>query len=112
MTCQESESRPAGNGPASKSLSDSNLSVRVQTDIAGLTPEQSRILHNWIADANSKPAERLAYVAVVEIAEGKYRRRPYLTLAAAQRAVDRAEARGVTASVTLCELVPVRGDVE
>ncbi|MGI8445961.1 MAG: hypothetical protein ACR2MP_02000 [Streptosporangiaceae bacterium] len=77
-----------------------------------MTPEQSRILHNWIADANHVPAERLAYVALVEVADGKYRRRTYLTLAAAQRAMERAESRGVAASVTLCELVPVRGDSE
>lgn len=91
-------SRPAKAAPEVIAATDTSM-----------TPEQSRILHNWIADVNCVPAERLAYVAVVEVAEGKYRRRTYLTLAAAQRAVERAEARGVAASVTLCELVPVVG---
>lgn len=84
-----------------------NLSLASPPDIPGLTPAESRILHNWIADANGVPARRIAYVAVVEIADGKYRRRPYLTLAGAQAAVERAEARGVTARVTLCELRPI-----
>ena len=74
-----------------------------------MTPEQSRNLHNWLADAYNVTSKRIAYVAVVEIADGKYRRRPYLTLAAAQAAVDRAEARGVQARVTLCELRPIGG---
>jgi hypothetical protein len=54
-------------------------------------------------------ADRLAYVAIVEIADAKYRRRPYLTLAAAQAAVERAEARGVRAKVGLFEIVPLGG---
>lgn len=96
----EKRNRPADEPGGSKVIAATTSSM---------TPEQSRILHNWIADANHVPADRLAYVAVVEVAEGKYRRRPYLTLAAAQNAVERAEARGVAASVTLCELVPVVG---
>ena len=94
-------------GPVSMATDSS--SIAPNTDGSCLT--SGLPLHRWLADASNVPAERLAYVAVVEIAEGKYRRRPYLTLAAAQRAVERAEARGVTATVTLCELVPVRGEV-
>lgn len=108
MRPRESDSRPVDNGPATKSLGSETEST-ARTDI-GLTPEQSRILHNWIADANHVRADRLAYVAVVEIAEGKYRSRTYLTLAAAQNAVERAETRGIDARVYLAELRPV-GDL-
>lgn len=39
--------------------------------------------------------------------DGHHRRRPYLSLAAAQRAAERAVAAGHNAVVVLCELVPV-----
>lgn len=84
-----------------------NPSLASPAAIHGMTPEQARI--NWIADVNGLAAHRIAFVAVVEVAEGKYRRRPYLTLAGAQNAVERAEARGVDARIMLCELVPVVG---
>jgi hypothetical protein len=77
--------------------------------IFGLTAEQSQLVHLYLANAYSLPPSRLAYVAVVEIAEGKYRRRPYLSLAAAQAAVERAEKRGVAARLALCELRPLGG---
>lgn len=46
-------------------------------------------------------------VVVVETPNGKYRRRAYLTLASAQRAVVRAELAGYTASIVLARLEPV-----
>ena len=48
-------------------------------------------------------------VVVVETPGGKYRRRAFLTLASAERAVRRAEDAGHTASVVLARLEPVAG---
>lgn len=50
---------------------------------------------------------RGALVVVVETPGGKYRRRTYLTLASAERALRRAEQAGHCASVVLARLVPV-----
>lgn len=50
-----------------------------------------------------------AYVAVVQTAHGKHRRRVFLTLSSASRAVDRAIEAGHAAEVVLCRLVPVTG---
>ncbi|PYI39800.1 hypothetical protein CVS30_03835 [Arthrobacter psychrolactophilus] len=54
------------------------------------------------------------YVAVVQVrgtdAAPKYRRRVLFNLPSAQRAVDRATAAGLDASVILCQLIPAGGD--
>lgn len=52
-----------------------------------------------------------ALVALVQDKRGRYRRRVFLTLASAERAVDHARARGVDAQVVLVQLVPIGGDV-
>lgn len=107
MTSTNSEGRPAGTEPASKTL---NLDADSLTRFPGLTSEQSQVIHNWLADSYGVANERLAFVAIVEIADGKYRRRPYLTLAGAQAATERAEARGSAAKVGLFELRPLGRD--
>ncbi len=48
-----------------------------------------------------------AFVVMVEVTRGKYRRRCYLTLKAAENAARRATARGETATVYLSELKPL-----
>ena len=48
-----------------------------------------------------------ALVVLVYTPNGVVRRRVFLTVAAAQRAADRAEARGDRVRVELCKLVPV-----
>ena len=48
-------------------------------------------------------------VLVVQTGADQYRRRVFLSLAAAQRAAARAEAKGHDAHVILCRLVPVTG---
>lgn len=50
-----------------------------------------------------------AIVVLVQDKAGRYRRRVFLTLASAERAVDQAAARGVDAQVVLCRLTPVEG---
>ncbi len=80
-------------------------SIAPRTDLAGLTPVQSQILDSWIADVNDVPAERLAYVALVEVAQGnsgggRTSRSPLLSGPSSGP-----RARGVATSVTLCELV-------
>ena len=47
------------------------------------------------------------YVVVVEDERGHARRRTYLSLSAAQHAVERAQDRGHEAQVVLCQLQPV-----
>ncbi|WP_043537119.1 hypothetical protein [Actinomyces polynesiensis] len=47
------------------------------------------------------------FVAVVEDERGHLRRRTYLSLSAAQHAVERAQDRGHDAQVVLCQLAPV-----
>lgn len=54
------------------------------------------------------------HVIVVQIrgndAAPRYRRRVLFNLPAAQRAVDRATAQGLDASIILCQLIPVAGE--
>ncbi len=59
--------------------------------------------------AEHRQQVRGTLVVVVETPGGKYRRRAFLTLASAQRAVARAEAAGHRASVVLARLEPVEG---
>lgn len=47
------------------------------------------------------------YALAVETGNGRYRRRLFLTLAAAENAVARARARGQYAEVVLVRMVPV-----
>jgi len=90
-------------------MAATSTSIAGHCDISGLTHDQSRILHNWIADANGVPADRLALVAVVETTNGHCRRRVLLSLEAAHRALERANDRGLDARVVLCELIPLDG---
>lgn len=48
-----------------------------------------------------------AFVVVVKVTGGKYRRRTFLTVASAQRAADNARALGHTATIYLSELRPL-----
>ncbi|MEU4287801.1 hypothetical protein AB0E63_06230 [Kribbella sp. NPDC026596] len=48
-----------------------------------------------------------AFVLVVEVTGGKYRRRCFLTAASAERAAGKATARGENATVYLAELKPL-----
>lgn len=50
-----------------------------------------------------------AFVAVVESSHGTPRRRVFLTLAAAEKAILRARMAGHRANVVLCNLLPVSG---
>ncbi|WP_425308747.1 hypothetical protein AADG42_08300 [Ammonicoccus fulvus] len=47
------------------------------------------------------------FVAVVEVADGRYHRRVFLTLKAAEAAVRKARARGQSARIVLAELRPL-----
>lgn len=54
------------------------------------------------------------YVAVIQVKHDgptpRYRRRVVMSLATAQRAVDRAHMDGKDAHIVLCKLVPMGGD--
>ena len=62
-----------------------------------------------VTDSPHGSQVRGTLVVVVETAAGKYRRRAFLTLASAQRAVERAETAGHPASMVLARLEPVAG---
>lgn len=53
------------------------------------------------------------YVAVTQVAgdSERHRRRVYFNLPSAQRIVDRATEKGLDASIVLCKLVPVDGEL-
>ena len=51
-------------------------------------------------------AAAAGYAVLVETGEGRYRRRLFLTLASAERAVNRARARGRYAYLVLVTLTP------
>lgn len=91
MRSQESDSRPAGNGPASKSLGNVTDST-AHTD----STERTRRVVAEVKDA----------YAVVVIGKVK-RRHVFFGLPAAQKAVDRAHARGDFADLVLVRLTPV-----
>lgn len=56
------------------------------------------------------------YVAVIQIrgtnVEPRYRRRVYMNLPAANKAIARARMDGLDASIVLCELAPVDGELD
>lgn len=49
------------------------------------------------------------YVIVVETRSGNFTRRPYMSLSSAEKAVKRAQARGVYATIRLLACTPVPG---
>lgn len=55
----------------------------------------------------SDSVANLAYVVIVSTSDDRARRRPYLSLHSAERAVERAESRGHAAALHLCQLIPV-----
>ncbi|WP_432504305.1 hypothetical protein [Kineococcus arenarius] len=60
-------------------------------------------------DAKAWPTEFLpAYLVLVRTPRG-VRRRPFLALGAAEKAVERARARGDLADAVLCEVRPIGG---
>ena len=64
-----------------------------------------RHLHEVRDDAGRSLAG--AFAVIVHTDDEKIRRRVYMTLNGAQRAAERAQARGNRAEVVLCELHPV-----
>ena len=68
--------------------------------------------NNHQADPDSTPrhdsvlAAAAGYAVLVETGEGRYRRRLFLTLASAERAVERARERGKWAYLVLVTLTP------
>lgn len=73
---------------------------------AGPTPETGP-RENTAADDHTPPATPL-YVLIVHRSCGRYRRRCYMQLASAERAVTRARERGEYAEIVLCRVVPVQ----
>lgn len=76
------------------------------------TNESSRTADNAVSaehQLSELRARAAGYAVLVENPSGKYRRRLFLTLASAQRAKDRATARGQYAAILLVRIVPVVG---
>ena len=65
-----------------------------------------------IVESNVLAALCEAFVVVVEVPGEKYVRRVFLSLHRAIQAVERAQARGRSAWMLLCKLVPVPADLE
>lgn len=78
---------------------------------AGPTPETGPHENTCNPDDTPTEAALLAaaggYCVLVESAHGKYRRRLYLSLSAAQSAVERARAHGKYAALVLAVVTPV-----
>lgn len=89
----EKRSRPADNGTAKDHQG------------AGSTPIVA-------ADTDDLTYQGRALAVLVEDKNGKYRRRLYLSLRSAERAVQRAQARGRDARAILVRLEPVEGGEE
>ena len=102
------ERRPTGGGVH---VEPSNQSVAANYD-PGADPTLAAlelVIRSWITPANYVCPSRVAFVVVVATRDGKHQRRVFLSLAAAQKAIERAEARGVDAEIMLCELRTVGG---
>lgn len=93
MTAAERE-RPTG----SRALQESITATDTPTSIL-LADDSARSLQNAVE----------AFVVVVLTPEGKHRRRIYISLQNASRAVERAWAKGQPARMILCRVTPVPG---
>lgn len=91
----ERESRPAANRAASKSFAGDTSRV----------PNQADLLQDLDALAESLSGYLVVQVVIDD--ENHRRTTIYRSAGAAQRAVERAQARGRTAHVSLCQLLPV-----
>lgn len=101
MTQQTRESRPGGRSQAAEISSANQISVcsvRLDAD--------TEAYHDAIR-ARSLKAIGGAHAVLVWTPEGKYTRRQYLSLHAADKAMERAAARGLTVSCVMVDLVPV-----
>lgn len=93
--------RPKKNPPvsANQGIQDASAPALIEPIVA---PEHAGLVHG-------------VYVAVIQIRgtdiEPRYRRRVYMNLPAANRAIARARMDGRDASIVLCELSPVEGDL-
>lgn len=87
------ESRPAGNRAANEQAGRPTLSAE-----STATEPLSALDAAGVVDG--------VHVVVVRVDGEHYRRRVYLNLPSAQRAVERARARGRGAEIVLCQLVP------
>ena len=74
------------------------------TESTTATGSTSSIVASTVPDA--------AYLVVVSTSDARNRRRPFLSLHSAEKAVERAESRGHAASLHLCRLVPVLAPVD
>jgi hypothetical protein len=111
------ESRPrAGSGSsttvmattcANCTANDKNRSQNAPS--FGLSAEDAKRTHLFLANKYGLRPDRIGYLVVVEISDGKYRRRSFLSLAAATAAVERAESRGAHSRIALYELRPLGG---
>jgi hypothetical protein len=80
-----------------------------EEETAAHTTRSADVILSRIAEIESAYQ---AYVVLVITPAGKYRRRVMLSLHGATAAVQRAQAKGQTAHLVLCRLVPVQADPE
>lgn len=110
MIAPDDQRRPVVGTGVEKVIAATSTTVPRGTDVPGLTREQFVHWHGWLADSYDVERERLAFAVLVRTSAGTYRRRLYLALDSAYRAIERAEWRGVEAHAVMVELRQV-GDL-
>lgn len=101
------ERRPEGGPGAAETFGGVAPSIAHEALLPRLlAADESLLIPTSDADDLARQAGG-AFVAVVEVKGGKYRRRAYLTLASAERAARNAQAEGRSAVVYLAELKPL-----
>lgn len=91
--------------PTTEATATQTPAATTPLSLAPIVGQQVRSVTQASMDAPQAACEAL--VVIVHCASGSTRRRVYLSLTSAQRAVDRSLARGVHADLVLARLVPV-----
>jgi hypothetical protein len=95
------ESRPPHQGPAQ------SISTAIKAAACNCTPDHNRV--HGATVLLSEKAVTHAHAVLVWTPEDKFTRRLFLSLHAADKAMERAAARGLKSSCVMVELVPVPG---
>ncbi|MGB3954725.1 MAG: hypothetical protein WBL05_05510 [Brooklawnia sp.] len=101
MLLQREERRPAGNGHGAREI------ITGTFRLADLDQEAERVRGAFVVKVSITTANRPA-VLPDDPPAVRYRRRVFLSIAAAERAARNASERGESARIYLCELLPVQ----
>lgn len=90
--------------PGQEAASDISMATKTVVSIPSCEAQRA---HLEAIRARSPKTIGAAHAVLVWTPEGKYTRRLYLSLHAADKAMERAAARGLTSSCVMVDLVPV-----